>query len=143
MARDDREKLSNRISKGGYVFGHRIASFAEAFPTIASLQLEVADKQMGDQEARRHVITERAFRSIIDCSNPLCYGGGVDVGPIIHELVAQGKTDDERSVMCRGYEGSPKGRKKYRSCMHIFRIRTHIEYLPGHHRGESADKAQS
>lgn len=128
MARD-REKLSDRVTQHGYVFSQRANSFADAYPAIASLRVEVEDTDLGEAP-RLTVLTEGNFRHVVDCSNPLC-GGGVTVGFIVHDLVRERKTDDERTQMCPGYEGSPKGRRVYGKCMRMFRIRTHIVYRPG------------
>ncbi len=50
------------------------------------------------------------------------------MGEIIHAMVRDKKTDHEEERKCQGYEGSPKGRKRYRSCLHSFHIKAHIDY---------------
>ncbi|HEX7189232.1 MAG TPA: hypothetical protein VF423_13500 [Actinomycetes bacterium] len=34
----------------------------------------------------------------------------------------------ETSSLCRGYEGSPKGRKRVRDCMHLFTVTIDLTY---------------
>jgi hypothetical protein len=31
-------------------------------------------------------------------------------------------------IPCQGHEGSPKGRKKYRKCIHTFKVKAWIKY---------------
>lgn len=112
MSRRDREKLTDVIKKWGYVFSPRAASFQEAYPTIAQLRVEVTEDQtlMGGS-ARRWTITESHFRHTVDCSNPLCYRGGVTIGWMIHDMAYSKETNREETKRCEGYEGSPQGKE--------------------------------
>ncbi len=69
----------------------------------------------------------------IDCRNSLCYDGGVSVGQMLRDMVEEKKTEAEFSSLCRGYEGSPKGRRKYRNCSNFFEVKIRIEYNPPVH----------
>jgi len=129
MSRKDREKLTDRINKTSYVFSRKVDSFEEAYPTIASLRVEVTESDLGfGRSPRTWPFTERNFQHAVNCSNPMCYGGGVEIGWMIHDMARNKETDREESKMCQGYEGSPKGRKRYRSCLHSFRIKVHVKY---------------
>lgn len=129
MSREDREKLTDRINKTEYVFSQKVDSFEKAYPTIASLRVEVTESELGfGGSPRTWTFTERNFRHAVNCSNSLCYGGGVEIGWIIHDMAREKKTDHEEVKMCQGYEGSPKGKRRYRSCVHSFRIKAHVEY---------------
>lgn len=129
MSREDREKLTDRIAKTDYVFRRKVDSFEEAYPTIAKLHVEVTESQIGHGSSQcTRTFTERDFQHAVNCSNPPCYGGGVEIGWIIHDMVRDKKTDHEELKRCQGYEGSPKGRRRIRNCFHSFRIKAHIEY---------------
>jgi hypothetical protein len=43
-------------------------------------------------------------------------------------MVRNKKNDYEISRTCQGYEGSPKGKKRYRLCVNFFKIKVHINY---------------
>jgi hypothetical protein len=43
-------------------------------------------------------------------------------------MVRKKETHWEGSKMCQGYEGSPKGRRKYRSCVNSWNMKVDIEY---------------
>lgn len=80
---------------------------------------------------RTWTFTERNFRHAVNCSNSPCYGGGVEIGWIIHDMARTEQADREETKMCQGCEGSPKGRRRYRSCLHSFHIKAHVEYKNG------------
>jgi hypothetical protein len=42
--------------------------------------------------------------------------------------VASRETYQEGSAICRGYEGSPQGRRRYRTCMNYFTYKMTLEY---------------
>jgi hypothetical protein len=47
--------------------------------------------------------------------------------------LSEQKTEREFSKMCKGDEGSPKGRRKYRNCANFFKLKINIEYDPPVH----------
>ena len=129
---NDREKLTDIINNTDYVFSQKKSKFYEAYPSIAKLHVEVYEATMGlGSETREWVLTEENFRHAVNCSNSVCYGGGIEIGWFIHDMVRDKATDRELRQKCKGYEGSPKGRKRYRSCFHSFHIKAHIEYKEG------------
>ena len=71
---------------------------------------------------------ENTLGEYIDCSNRLCYGGGFSIGQVLREMVDGKQTHRETTRGCRGYEGSPKGRRRYRSCVNHWKITVDIEY---------------
>ena len=68
------------------------------------------------------------MREYFDCSNTACYSGGVSLGEIVREMVAETSTEKSVSKRCQGYEGSPKGHRKYRDCMHSFTVNVILKY---------------
>ncbi|HUY07829.1 MAG TPA: hypothetical protein VMW80_00015 [Candidatus Dormibacteraeota bacterium] len=99
-------------------------TFAEAFPTVKSATIDVTE-QSYSQEWPTHM-TEKAPRPLVDCSNSVCYGGGVGIQPILSAMVREGATDSETRKPCKGYEGSR--REKVRDCLHSFTVRVHLDY---------------
>lgn len=125
----DREKLTERINNTDYVFSKKVNSFQEAYPTIASLRIEVTESSFGfGSSSRTWTFTEANFRHAINCSNSMCYGDGVELGWMLHDMVRKKQIQHEERKGCQGYEGSPKGRRRYRSCLHSFQIKAQVEY---------------
>ncbi len=130
--RDQRMKASDVLRETNFLFSKTV-SFDEAFPEIEDVIIEVTEDGDGVRHSRlgdpRCIYQKPNLPGeCVDCSNPLCYNGGVSVGSIVHNMVAKRATKRETSEVCRGYEGSPKGRRKYRSCMNIFKVKITITY---------------
>jgi len=80
----------------------------------------------------------------VDCSNSLCYNGGIRVGSMRREAVDERKTEFDGKAMCQGYEGSPSGRRRYRTCINHFEVRGKITYKePGASSGGTRSSASS
>jgi hypothetical protein len=122
------KKLSDVINDTNFVFKQKVNTFSEAYPTVNKLRVEVYESEGLSGEKLNATMSETSFSHSVNCSNPVCYGGGVEVGNIIHEMVRKKLMEHEETKDCRGYEGSPKGKKKYRSCLQTFRIKAHLEY---------------
>jgi hypothetical protein len=107
-------------------------SFAEAFPTIADFRIEVAES--GDAIWGRESNGKRVYTKTNppgeyhNCSNSSCYNGGIAIGGIVRSMVAKGETHSKESAICQGYEGSPKGRRQYRRCLHHFTVEVSLTY---------------
>jgi hypothetical protein len=43
-------------------------------------------------------------------------------------MVRQGKTEEEKTESCQGYEGSAKGRRRYGSCLNSIKMKVIITY---------------
>lgn len=60
-------------------------------------------------------------------------------------MVSKKQTDLETVAICQGYEGSPKGKRRYRSCINSFKVKVHITYkaqLDQQNKGESQSSDQ-
>ena len=100
-------------------------TFSKAFPEIANITLEV------DQGGRKRTYGKANFPGeFVNCSNPLCYNGGVRIGSIINDMTFDRDTEYEGSLSCQGHEGSPKGRRNYGPCLNRFKVKIIIEYVP-------------
>lgn len=107
----------------------RKVEFGEAFPTIASLQLEVIEDEGGiGKKFPAHNFTERQFSAVVDCHNISCCGGGVDIGRLLHRLVDEKQTVIDESLSCSGYEGTKTRRD--RTCCNRFSVKGTITYKP-------------
>ncbi len=102
------------------IFAQRVP-FSEAFPEIqkASIRVEAEGRGTGYQPKSWTLHAPR-ISECIDCPNPLCYGGGLWIGHVLHEMYSHRETQRSGGAACEGYEGSPKGRRRYRDCLTTF-----------------------
>jgi len=123
-----REKASDVFKQGGYLLDQR-ATFAEVFPEIQTLQLEVKELGKGCRSGSVRTYTHERFPGeFVNCSNSLCYNGGVSVAAVVHEAYRQRLTGHAVTRWCQGFNGSPKGRKNYGPCTNEFQISLIITY---------------
>jgi len=132
MIKDRRQKASEIFSEGNLVYATKVP-FEKAFPEIENLDIVVEFQGCGteffkDYKKISHYSIETLPGEYIDCINPICYGGGFSIGSILREMVRTKATNKEEFEMCRGYEGSPKGRRKYGFCPNTFQIKVNIKY---------------
>ena len=104
------------------LFGKKV-SFQEAFPQIDKINVDVKRVRYADEE-----IIYWGGGEYVDCDYELCYNGGFRIEKIIRLMVDNKETKKEGSCFCQGYEGSPKGRRRSRSCMNLFKYKIHIDY---------------
>ena len=122
-------KASDVFKETRFVFARKVP-FKEAFPEIKKLEIKAKESGYGVYEEfdTKYYNTEHPPGEFIDCSNPLCYNGGFSVGEILREMVREKKTHYEGLKVCQGYEGSPKGRRRYRSCINSWKVTIDLEY---------------
>jgi hypothetical protein len=98
---------------------------------ITDLHVEVmeVDDLIWERNGRATVFGKDNLPGHVNCSNPKCHEGGISISEIIRNVIQERKEDSEVRKKCTGYEGSPKGRRKYKSCLHAFKITVHIEYV--------------
>jgi hypothetical protein len=114
------------------------ATFADAFPTIANITVEVVRGEYysaGKPVTERY--TERTVRPRIACPNPCCRQGGLDIGRLIQYMVWGAETKKELVEFCSGHEGSPNGRRIGRPCDNSWTVTITIAYRDGE-KGEKA-----
>jgi hypothetical protein len=112
MSRDERMKASDVFRESQFVFAEK-AQFADAFPQIASVRIQVEETGRGagagrSSGRRTSTYTERSLGEFVDCSNTLCFNGGVSIGALLRQAVRAHEATFEGYEMCRGYEGSPR-----------------------------------
>jgi len=138
MGRDDRMKASDMFNATTYVFSKK-AQFEQAFPQIEDVVVLVQESGDGITEwnhSQRY--TKPSIGEYIDCHNPVCYGGGASVGALIRDMVRNKESHKEATSVCRGYEGSPKGKRRYGKCFNDFTIMIDLTYKPDAPREEAA-----
>lgn len=121
-----RPKASELFQKRGPFFGEKV-SFEKAFPTIEDVLVEVKEQGQGAFGDKIRY-KKSSIGEYIDCSNPLCYNGGFSIGRILRKMIENKQTELETSKFCKGYEGSPKGKRRYRNCINRFKIKVNIKY---------------
>lgn len=128
MGRDDRKKASDVFQKTNYAFAEK-TTFEKAFPSIDDINIEVSEDGDGVSEWRSNRYYNKiSAGEFINCSNSLCYNGGFRLGDIIRHMVRNKLTEYETTKSCQGYEGSPKGRKRYGKCYNSFDVKIKIKY---------------
>lgn len=123
---EKRDKASDVFNKTNYVLGEK-KPFAEAFPQIEKLTVDVEETD-GFSTVSDCSYGNSTAGEYIDCSNSSCYKGGFRLGAIIREMIDKKSSETETTEFCRGYEGSPKGRRKYGPCDHQFNVKVKILY---------------
>jgi len=108
------------------------SKFSEAYPEIDTAKITVNTDLFGSHERNKDYrlthFNERHMSSKIDCPNPMCKRGGVDIDSFLRSMVVQGKTELSEKISCNGDEGSPQGRRRGRRCDNFFEIRAEITY---------------
>ena len=136
MANRRRLKASDTYSQYKPFIGRRVP-FAQAFPEIEDIKVETAESdsfepvdfaKLDPFASHHNVFGIHDMRPAVDCHNEFCVGGGIYLDDIIRKMVSEKQTYIDDSSICVGQEGSPKGRRIYRSCAHWFFYRITIKY---------------
>jgi hypothetical protein len=145
MARESRKNVSDNSRETYYLFPIKVP-FNEAFPEIEDIFIEVKEFESSVRKPENDKEWEKAMGSYssypmvhrysknhlpaenINCTNALCFNGGLPIGSIVRGMISKKETFKEGIKYCRGYEGSPKGKSKYRDCSHQFEYKITIKY---------------
>ncbi len=108
-------------------------SFEKAFPSIDHLTIEVEEsgKDVSQQNNKSIYTMENPPEEYINCNNSRCFGGGFAIADILRDMVRNGQTTLETMKPCRGYEGTPEGKKRHRKCRNKFSVRVCITCKKG------------
>jgi hypothetical protein len=134
MASDRRMKLADVEGQTNYLIPRVPTTFDKAFPEIEEIRVEVRPQGEGfephrGENDRVDTYVNGGIPSIINCRNPRCYGGGLNLAYLIRwSIVEARRTEFEHRYTCEGYEGSPKGRKNYGPCDTQFRVKVTVKY---------------
>jgi hypothetical protein len=111
--RDKRQKAQEVFNQGNYIFGEK-TNFERAFPEVEQCIVEVHESGYGASGRAEGTARYTNPGEFINCSNPVCYNGGFNIGSPIRDMIRKHETNKEGNALCQGNEGSPKGRRIYR-----------------------------
>jgi hypothetical protein len=69
-------------------------------------------------------LTRRSVREFINCSNPRCYGKGLNLGGMLREMIKGRETTRTIETLCGSREETGV------ACPNAFHVRLHIVYKP-------------
>lgn len=136
MCAKNRKKASDIFNETNFLFSKKVL-FKEAFPGIESISVIVKEYENAGQKPddglglypKTYIFNNSRLPSeYIDCSNIVCYNGGFSLGSVLRDMVLKKEALKEGKSFCQGYEGSPKGNRRYRSCIHRFEYKIEIIY---------------
>ena len=132
MGRREPPKASEVFAKAQFAFWSKKLSFAEAFPQIDEVRVEITQSGEGVYEDSKKITYTRDTLpgEYEDCSNPDCWGGGVSIGQILQEMVHKGDAEAEESKRCKGHEGSTH--RRGRMCFNFFKVKIKVTYKSKH-----------
>jgi len=107
-------------------FGTLTNDVDKAFPDVKSLDITIDRDPYGwycsKEEQKIIHFTKSSLQRFVNCPNPSCQQGGLDLQPFISY-----RDNDEFTLSCNGHEGSPKGRRRGDPCDNTFKITLRIE----------------
>jgi hypothetical protein len=115
------------MGKTGKVFG-KSGSFEELYPEVKTLRVVVRVKDLGPSEENIFKFDRETIIPMVSCQNPICNNGGLLLHSLIGEMTKQRLQLRENVSLCRGFEGSEKGKKKYKPCTFQFQYKIEIQY---------------
>lgn len=127
-------KLSDVEANRNYFIPRTASTFEKAYPTVKSIRVEVRPvgdgfEPFGNMTERLEIYNESNIPAILDCRNPRCFGGGLNLDYLIRWAVVEAKqTGYETTSRCKGYEGSPKGRRNDGPCDTYFKVKVSVVY---------------
>jgi len=129
MRKSDIRKSALDFFNEGEGIGKKV-TFKEAFPEIQELNIEIIEsgKGVGEWNEKGTYTLDFPPAEFIDCSNKLCFKGGLRIADIIHEMAINKTEHCEKCESCFGNETSPKGSKIYKKCLNSFEVKVDIKY---------------
>jgi len=99
--------------------------FKERNPIVEALMVKVLEEGKGAGQSPEWQTLGSVTR--LDCHNPLCQRGGVDLHHTLREMVATRRAELEDVKMCGGMEGGGPGAGP-RHCLNRFAFRISLTY---------------
>lgn len=127
----NRKKAQDIFNDTESVFGKKVTA-DEAFPEAKTIKVEVIEwRGISERDERPRILHKANISEYFNCSNSICYAGGFQLANVIRSMIDKRQTELSGDSACQGYEGSAKGGKRYRSCLHNFEYKVQIEYNEG------------
>lgn len=126
--RDKVLKASDVFNRTSDRFSTRTNDFDEAYPQIEDLTIFVQQSYDQIRWGPPSVYGKLMLKEFFDCPVRNCYNGGFHIGLMLREMIYNKQTEREVEKPCRGYEGSPKGKKRYGSCLNHYKVKVEIKY---------------
>ena len=118
-----------RGAEGGRTLARQATPLAPKFPTVTSVTVRVG--QLGSDSPER-VFRTSELAETIDCTDPLCDGGGFRIQGLLEEMVRKRERSREEMATCIGNERLPgRGKRPGRvrgHCTRIYRVRIDVKY---------------
>ena len=99
--------------------------FKELNPQVEQLVVKVLEEGKGGRQNPEWQTLGNVTR--LDCHNPLCQRGGLDLHHTLREMVATRRAELENVAMCRGIEGGGHSAAP-RRCPNRFAFRISLVY---------------
>ena len=101
------------------------------FREVFSVRVEVTRPKRGPYgDTTTLVYTElEMINEYVDCPNPRCHNGGFPIRETLRDMIQKRETHRECGDLCRGHEGSPKGRRRRRACLANFNLTIDLVYV--------------
>jgi hypothetical protein len=101
-------------------------TFEIAFPTVETMRVEIRPYGAGfrllpGQEELVQVYKNGGIPAIIDCRNPRCHDGGIDLNDLVWSVVHKKLTEFADSRRCKGHEANG-------SCDTRFKVKISVKY---------------
>ena len=97
-------------------------TFEGAFPTIKTVNVVIKEEGQGTEGLGLRALTRRSVRETINCSNPRCFGKGLDLGGLMRKMVHAGETTHTVEIVC----GSRH--RRFHACCNVFYVQLAITY---------------
>ncbi len=108
-------------------FFGKLVPFEDAFPELNDVSV-ISEQTYPTKLYNEKTTSHNGRTSNIICKNPLCFNGRIELSSIIREMINNKEKFKEIKTMCHGSEGSPKGRRIYRTCINFITIKITLEY---------------
>jgi len=129
MAEKRKKSVQKIVDEGNLPLLKHRKTFAEVFPEIENVKIEVEEKGSGITAANRtRTFSKNEFGEQINCQNSWCQKGGFSIEEILKDMRDNRQTEHSLVKTCIGKETGRGGGRIYRPCSHIFNIRVQIKY---------------
>jgi len=107
-------KIQGDIFKGAKA--GELTTFDGAFPTIQTVEVFIKESGEGNDGLGLRALTRRSVRETINCSNPRCFGKGLDLGGLLRQMLQAGETTRSLETPCGSREENGT------SCPNVFHV---------------------